>query len=331
MSDFMSSCVERYLELAGKTASSLRQVDTPFIEITQEGPDRPTGALQPIAARVLMKILYGARMARYDLLRPTCYLATRITKWPPWCDRSLHRLVCYINCTLDVRMTTWVGNPLSEWELVIYSDADLAGDRETSRSTSGVYMCIRASHTFVTLQGISKRQTSVSRATAEAELVAADMAIRREALPALQLWEQLTSREMVVTLMEDSMSAITIMKTGRNPNMSHMSRTHRIIIGFMHEVVSRGQISLCHFRTSDMCADVFTKHFTNKITWQNCVDKIAHVNPKRMWKSKGSRGEKKALASNPSTTQKHNRTLVEFCCGPTQCSGNPVMLPMGVV
>jgi len=119
------------------------------------------------------------------------------------------------------------------------------------------------------------------------------------------------------------------MKTGRNPNMSHMSRTHRINIGFMHEVVSRGQISLCHCRTSDMCADVFTKHFTNKVTWQNCVDNIAHVNPKRMWKSKSSRGEKKALASNPSTTQKHNRTLVEFCCGPNSVLGQPSDAPEG--
>jgi hypothetical protein len=136
-------------------------------------------------------------------------------------------------------MVSWVGNDISEWELVVYSDADLAGDLETSRSTSGVFLCVRASHTFVSLQGISKRQTSVSHSTPEAELVAADMAIRKEALPALQLWEKLAQKGMSVTLMEDNMSAITIMKSGRNPNMSHMSRTHRIHVGFMHEVVAR--------------------------------------------------------------------------------------------
>ena len=38
------------------------------------------GRLQPIAARVLMKVLYGARLARFDLLRVVCYLATFKTK-----------------------------------------------------------------------------------------------------------------------------------------------------------------------------------------------------------------------------------------------------------
>ena len=52
---------------------------------------------QPIAARILTKILYAARMARFDLLRPTCYLAKKITKLTSWCDRALHRLSCYIH------------------------------------------------------------------------------------------------------------------------------------------------------------------------------------------------------------------------------------------
>ena len=56
--------------------------------------DNAEGAtLQPIAARVLMKVLYGARMARPDLLRAVGSLACRITKWTPRCDRELYRLM----------------------------------------------------------------------------------------------------------------------------------------------------------------------------------------------------------------------------------------------
>ena len=80
MSDFLKSCVDRYLELANKNIASLRKVATPFIETAQEKDEEPRGELQPIAARILMKALFAARMARYDLLRPTCYLATMITK-----------------------------------------------------------------------------------------------------------------------------------------------------------------------------------------------------------------------------------------------------------
>ena len=49
-----------------------------------------------------MKILYGARVARYDLLRPVRALASRITRWTKLCDKKLHRLVSYINETVNV-------------------------------------------------------------------------------------------------------------------------------------------------------------------------------------------------------------------------------------
>ena len=55
--------------------------------------DTTSSRLEPYAAKVLMKILYGARMARFDLLRAVCLLATQITKWDAYCDRRLHRLV----------------------------------------------------------------------------------------------------------------------------------------------------------------------------------------------------------------------------------------------
>jgi hypothetical protein len=102
--------------LAGSNARPLRKVDTPFLEESPDSADESgnAGALQPIAARILMKILYGARMARYDLLRPCCHLATKITKWTLSCDKALHRLVCYLHSTPDVRMCGWVGDDVDK-------------------------------------------------------------------------------------------------------------------------------------------------------------------------------------------------------------------------
>ena len=51
-------------------------------EISQGG-----GELQPYAAKVLMKLLYGARLARFDLLRAINNLSASITKWTPECDK----------------------------------------------------------------------------------------------------------------------------------------------------------------------------------------------------------------------------------------------------
>ena len=84
--------------LKGKASKSKKKAKL----IPEDNGDR--GKLWSIAARVLMKLLYCARMARYDLLRPVCHLACHVSKWTSECDRRLHKLVCYVNCTLHLRM-----------------------------------------------------------------------------------------------------------------------------------------------------------------------------------------------------------------------------------
>ena len=67
------------------------------------------GRLQPIAARVLMKVLWTARFARFDLLRAVGYLATQVTTWTSRNDRQLHRLIGYMQSTSHLRMMGWIG------------------------------------------------------------------------------------------------------------------------------------------------------------------------------------------------------------------------------
>eukprot|EP00959_Pyramimonas_sp_CCMP1952_P425161 8905490-Pyramimonas_sp.AAC.1 len=63
-----------------------QKIDVPGLDAAAASPDDPeppaqSGVLQPIAAQVLMKLAYGARMARYDLLRAVCQTASCITRW----------------------------------------------------------------------------------------------------------------------------------------------------------------------------------------------------------------------------------------------------------
>jgi hypothetical protein len=145
----------------------------------------PTGVLQPIASRILMKIFYVARMCRYDLLRAVCGLASCTTKWTHQCDSDLRRLICYISTTKDYAMIGWCGDPDGALELRVYADADFAGCVCAMRSTTGVALAVVGPNARVVVQGVSKRQTAVSRSTPEAEVVAADYAVRAEGMPAL--------------------------------------------------------------------------------------------------------------------------------------------------
>ena len=115
METFLEQCVVRYLTVAG-TDVRLCEARTPFLPSTSSrGPyrdpvqgehgcewcgyvqsegqrpadgtcepkvdEQPAGKLAAVAASVLMKCMYVARMARFDLLRAVQGLAKYLTKW----------------------------------------------------------------------------------------------------------------------------------------------------------------------------------------------------------------------------------------------------------
>ena len=150
-------------------------------------PNEPQGRLQPIASRVLMKVLFAARMARWGLLRCTQSLASRVTRWSRDCDVGLHRLICYINSSLDVTMQGFIGDRITECKLWLFCDADWAGERD-SKSTSGCALFLVGPNTYYPLNAFSKKQTSITTSSTESEVVAANHGIRAQGLPSLSLW-----------------------------------------------------------------------------------------------------------------------------------------------
>ncbi len=79
-----------------------------------------------------------------------------------------------------------IGDQPEERGLGLFSDADFAGARVDMRCTSGVFRALCGTHRFSPLVGQSKKQTARSHNTVEADIVAADHALRTSGLPALQ-------------------------------------------------------------------------------------------------------------------------------------------------
>jgi len=77
-------------------------------------------------------------------------------------------------------MVGYVGDSAEQFVLALFADADLAGCQRTLRSTSGVFLCAQGPNTMFPISATSKKQTVVSHSTPEAELVAADVAMRQE-------------------------------------------------------------------------------------------------------------------------------------------------------
>ena len=135
-------------------------------------------------------------------------------------------------------MGGWIGDPIEDLELCVFSDADWAGEKTTYKSTTGSFSCLIGPNSFFPLSALSKKQTCVSHSTPEAEIVAADTAIKNEGTPLLTLWEILRNKpkhSMQGRFFEDNGTGTHILKTGRNPTMRHISRTHGICIAWLSE------------------------------------------------------------------------------------------------
>ncbi len=109
-------CVDRYLELSGLKESSLKQVSTPCIDDHLISPEdeQTKGLLSDQAARMVLKVLYLARIKRLDLLYSVNVLAREVTKWTVACDKRLHRLISYIQHTKDWSQVCFVGDKFED-------------------------------------------------------------------------------------------------------------------------------------------------------------------------------------------------------------------------
>ena len=96
----------------------------------------------------------------------------------------------------------------------LFADADFAGCAKTSRSTSGAHLAVLGPNTVWPIAGQSKKQTCVSHSTPEAEIVAADHAVRSFGVPAMDLWTLILGDKMVIQFHEDNATACIVLKSG---------------------------------------------------------------------------------------------------------------------
>ena len=237
-------------------------------EETADPNSEVRGELAPHAASILMKLLYAARIARFDLLRSINNLARNITKWSSKDDARLHHLICYVQSSKSKKMVGWVGDDLSKLSIDIYADADFAGCEDSLRSTSGAHMVIQGKHTRFPVAGASKRQGCVSHSTPEAEIVAADFALRTMGVPVVDLWRIVAGREPQIVFHDDNQAMIAVIRSGKNPTMRHIERSHGISIVWMHEMFLLSYIILIYEITSKMAADIHTKAFRDPMAWK---------------------------------------------------------------
>ena len=74
---------------------------------------------------------------------------------------------------------------------MLFCYASFASDLKDSKSTSGSLLCLVGSHTFCPITWMCKKQGCVSHSSTESEIVALDMGLRLDGLPAMTLWDMI--------------------------------------------------------------------------------------------------------------------------------------------
>jgi hypothetical protein len=224
------------------------------------------GKLAPVAARILMKILYGARNARPDILKAVTHLACFFTKWSTLCDRRLHRLVCYIHSTYKYRLLGWIGDQPSARQPYLFAeaDADFARCPATQRSTSGLHLGVRGPNSCFPMSWVSKLQNCVSHSKPKAEMVSIDHAPRHCGLACLLLWRVLLPRKPALTSHEGNQAMIKVGKSGRSPIMRYLGRNYGVSAAWLHEIFKGADLRLAYEVSMRVCAGIYTKASTRK-------------------------------------------------------------------
>ena len=133
----------------------------------------------------------GSAACAPGYIRAVNHLATKVSKWTSTCDSMTNRLIGYIQANLHLRMIGWIGDSREQLFPHVFADADVAGDMETQRSTSGFYSVVRGPNSSFPILAGSTRPTCASHSTPDAEMVAADFSLRTDGLPSLSLWRVL--------------------------------------------------------------------------------------------------------------------------------------------
>ena len=208
--------------------------------------------------RTAAKLLYVAMRARMDVLLPTCFLCTRVSKCTDEDELKLRRLLEYINGTLELEYTLGADDLC---KLQTWVDASYAVHPDMRSHTGGMM-------SFGTggLVCKSVKQKLNTKSSTEAELVGVS-----DYLPNT-IWMNMFMEGQGYKLTEnilhqDNESAIKLEKNGRmsaGPKSKHV----KIRYFWVKDVMKSDGMEIRHCPTLKMLADFFTKPLQGQLFYK---------------------------------------------------------------
>ena len=161
-----------------------------------------------------------------------------------------------------------------------YVDADLAGDRQHTRSQSGMFIeLVGAQGRRWPIAWASRKQPLSAASSGAAELISLAAAMRKDILPLQYILAVLLGRPINVKVFEDNTACLQSIRNGYSPGMRDLTRTLRISIEALHELHvlqpfadEFGFINFEKIESDKQKSDMFTKILQRMQFEQGCFD-----------------------------------------------------------
>ncbi len=235
---YVESVLNRFRMQDCKSVSTPLEVGTTFHKRTDnEEPFDKHEYQQTIGC-----LTYLSTATRPDIAAAVSILSAFMSNLSKKHWAGIKRILRYVKGTLNHGLK-FTGNG-DDRELYGYSDANWAGDVDTTRSVSGYVFKVANS----TISWCSKKQATVAKSTTEAEYVSLSHASQEA------IWMRKTDQPIL--LYEDNQGAIEISK---NPKFHNRTKHIDITFHFIRERISSNEIKVVYCPSDDMLADIMTK------------------------------------------------------------------------
>ena len=136
----------------------------------REGEEQITAEDQSTYRSGVGMLLYLVKHSRPDISNAVRELSKSMDGANLAAFKELKRVIKFVldTKTMGVKMNPKINTDISEWDIVVYTDSDWAGDKETRISVTGFIVFLLA----VPILWKSKAQRSVSLSSSEAEYFA---------------------------------------------------------------------------------------------------------------------------------------------------------------
>lgn len=195
-------------------------------------------------------LLYLSTNMRPDIAIATSILARRVSD-PKRCDwNEVKRVFRYLKATKSLKLK--MGNEEDDISFKCYVDADWAGDHIDRKSSSGYCFIFNGA----LISWVSRKQSSVSLSSTEAEFIAFSEAVRDLIWIERILNELYETIETPIKIFEDNQGCIKLL----NNQVCHQRVKHiDIKYKFVHGYMTSSKIAAIYCPTDNMIADMLTK------------------------------------------------------------------------